>query len=59
MMIPRSKKAIIEFKSVKISKSYQMERGFSGIFKLIQMKEMILVIIASIDFTSHAVLNAT
>jgi hypothetical protein len=58
-MILRSKKVIIEFKSVKIFKSYKMERGYRERLKLIKMKKMILGIINFIDFTNHAVLNAT
>jgi hypothetical protein len=56
-MILRSKKVIIEFKSVKIFKSYKMERGFRERLKLIKMKKKILGIINFIDFTNHVVLN--
>jgi hypothetical protein len=57
-MILRSKKVIIEFKSVKISKSYKTEKEFRGRLKLIKMRKMTLDIINFIDFTNHAVLNA-
>ena len=59
MMILRSRKVIIGFKSVKISKSYKMEREFKGRLKVIKMTKVNLAIISFIDFTNRAVLNAT
>ncbi len=59
MIILRSRKVIIGFKSVKISKSYKMEREFKGRLKVIKMTKVNLAIISFIDFTNRAVLNAT
>ena len=59
MMILRSRKVIIGFKSVKISKSYKMERESKGRLKVIKMTKVNLAIISFIDFTNRAVLNAT
>ena len=59
MMILKSRKVIIGFKSVKISKSYKMEREFKGRLKVIKMTKVNLAIISFIDFTNRAVLNAT
>ena len=59
MMILKSRKVIIGFKSVKISKSYKMERESKGRLKVIKMTKVNLAIISFIDFTNRAVLNAT